>query len=635
MILLAVGASAAAAYLQGQDTNWDLRNYHYYAGYAFLHRPPHYDFAPAQVQSFFNPLVHVPSYLALSHLSGRAAALLFGAVQGLNLWLVFRIAMQVLREIPRPIRLAVSLSSAAAAFWGAAGLAELGTTLGDNLVSIPVLAALSLLLGALRGSEGEGNRSVLAAGILAGLAAGLKLTTMIYAAPLLAAFFAASVLGGRGLRKCVLLGAGMAAGFAVAYGHWGMSLWREYGNPVFPYLNDLFRSEYYPPENPVDIRFLPRNLSQKLFYPFYFATLNDWVSEERFRDPRMAACYVLALLVAVAAAVRFLAKVVRGERPGPADRGGEIPFFVFIFATGSYACWQAMFSIYRYAVLLEYVAPVFLGLSLLLLFRNGRAAGIAAIGLHAVLCAAVVPLSFGRRPFADGYLQVEAPALPGLGEAVILMAGTGAHSYLVPSFPRGTRFVRVESNMHAPGFNPQLEGKIRGILAGYGAGQTWTFVPQGEDYGDTAAAAAFYGVIPDESDCREIRARPQSPGRLCGSVKGLSAAQVEKRAAVLREPRFADPGDIRLRCESKEVSAGKDSMVFIVENLDARAIDLYYTIDGKKMPPVRNWRLRDGRASVLVGRDTTRGLYRIIGIRDSQAPGVNLWLRTDLSVRVH
>src|SRR4051812_35601818 len=47
----------------GQDDNWDLRNYHWYNPYALLNGRLQIDMAPAQWQSYFNPLIDVPYYL--------------------------------------------------------------------------------------------------------------------------------------------------------------------------------------------------------------------------------------------------------------------------------------------------------------------------------------------------------------------------------------------------------------------------------------------------------------------------------------------------------------------------------------------------------------------------------------------
>lgn len=46
----------------GQDANWDLRNYHLYNAYAWLNDRLETDLAPAQMQSYFVPVLDVPYY---------------------------------------------------------------------------------------------------------------------------------------------------------------------------------------------------------------------------------------------------------------------------------------------------------------------------------------------------------------------------------------------------------------------------------------------------------------------------------------------------------------------------------------------------------------------------------------------
>src|SRR5688500_8071941 len=50
---------AAVAWWLGQDTNWDLRNYHLYNAYAFLNDRQAMDLAPAGQQTWLNPLLDI------------------------------------------------------------------------------------------------------------------------------------------------------------------------------------------------------------------------------------------------------------------------------------------------------------------------------------------------------------------------------------------------------------------------------------------------------------------------------------------------------------------------------------------------------------------------------------------------
>src|SRR5450755_4444839 len=63
MLLSAIAvAGAISVFSLGQDVNWDLRNYHFYNAWAFIHDRLGWDLAPAQLQTFHNPLLDLPFY---------------------------------------------------------------------------------------------------------------------------------------------------------------------------------------------------------------------------------------------------------------------------------------------------------------------------------------------------------------------------------------------------------------------------------------------------------------------------------------------------------------------------------------------------------------------------------------------
>src|SRR5438552_17597373 len=57
-----LAAGAISAFVLRQAANWDLRNYHFYNAWAYVHSRLGWDLAPAQLQTFFNPLLDLPFY---------------------------------------------------------------------------------------------------------------------------------------------------------------------------------------------------------------------------------------------------------------------------------------------------------------------------------------------------------------------------------------------------------------------------------------------------------------------------------------------------------------------------------------------------------------------------------------------
>jgi len=91
--------------LRGQNSNWDLRNYHLYLPFALLEGRLGTDLMPAGPQSNFNPLLDLPYYpLAVSWLPDwpRLVAFLAGLPYGLFVCLVLEICCVLARSLRRP-----------------------------------------------------------------------------------------------------------------------------------------------------------------------------------------------------------------------------------------------------------------------------------------------------------------------------------------------------------------------------------------------------------------------------------------------------------------------------------------------------------------------------------------------------
>src|SRR5215470_11643374 len=173
--------NALLAVLRGKDLNWDVLNYHFYNGYALLTGRLDQDLAPAQVQTFFNPLMDLPLYLAIVHLPPVLVGAVYGFVQGLSgvaVWLVGRATLPI---EDRRRREWIALGLAFLGGLGTINVGELGGGMGDNLVCIPVLFSMAILLQLRRRFE-TGPIVVLVgwavvAGAISGAGAGLKITS--------------------------------------------------------------------------------------------------------------------------------------------------------------------------------------------------------------------------------------------------------------------------------------------------------------------------------------------------------------------------------------------------------------------------------------------------------------------------
>lgn len=427
--------SAAYAVWAGRDANWDLLNYHYYNVFAWLNGREGMDLAVGQIQTLFNPLLHLPLYLGMEHLEPHVYAALLGATQGLNLILIWSIA-NIAWPADRTLRRSGPVLVALTAGCGAAFLTQLGTSFGDALLAIPLLGALRLILSTVQPTR-HSTLFVFVAGVLGGTACGLKPLVGIYAIALAAAL--ASLPGTLGNRACKLavLAVGGLVGFIATAGWWCWHVWQLTGNPFFPYYNDIFESPLYWDERFVFAFFLPKTWLEAVFYPWLWLVNPSRVSEMRFVN--LAIPGLMTLLVAVGIA-RFLGLRPAGQRT---NETSVRALFAFWFV--GYVLWLTQSSVYRFAVMLEMLAPI---LVVAVLARWVLPDLLRARILLALLPLIVVnrPANFGRFDYADRTMQTTSVHVP--PGTMVAVAGWAPISYMVPAFPDGTPFVRIQSNMH-------------------------------------------------------------------------------------------------------------------------------------------------------------------------------------------
>src|SRR5262249_2975277 len=101
-----------------------------------------------------------------------------------------------------------------------------------------------------------------------------------------------------------------------------------------------------------------------------------------------------------------------------------------------------VFAIYRYVVALEMLAPL-LAAALLAAWPIAARVRIGvAIACVLVLALSTQPSFWTRVPFGQRFVEVTVPPMPD-ANPMVLMAGYGPLSWVIPSFPPGVPFVRL------------------------------------------------------------------------------------------------------------------------------------------------------------------------------------------------
>src|SRR5215471_19544123 len=174
--LLICGGVGLLSIALGPDNYWDLRYYHLYAPWAYLHDRYLYDIGPAQEQGFLNPVADLLFYGLISsplNEAPRVIAFIMGAVHGINAALLFGIVCEVVRPIEAVERMTLRAVAWLMGVSGAGFISLLGTASNDLTSALFVLASLlGLLRVAERQAEARAWRGFAAAGFWAGLGIG-------------------------------------------------------------------------------------------------------------------------------------------------------------------------------------------------------------------------------------------------------------------------------------------------------------------------------------------------------------------------------------------------------------------------------------------------------------------------------
>ena len=218
--------------------SWDALNHHIYLG--FISESPrwHLDVAAAASQTYQYPYVYWPFYrLTQLGLSGTTAAVL---------WSTF----QIFCIVP-PLWLAsVRLVGAGRDDWESRVFRFVGCCLGctsilvlaavagsanDLLAATPMLWAVALAL-----SPGIRPARAVAPGVLVGISLSLKFSNIL-CVPLFMAALCALGPFREMAKRLFFAGSAAAAGFLITYAPWGWQLWVQFGNPVYPHFDAVFR----------------------------------------------------------------------------------------------------------------------------------------------------------------------------------------------------------------------------------------------------------------------------------------------------------------------------------------------------------------------------------------------------------
>lgn len=522
-LCLAFGAALSVAL--GQDIFWDTRNYHLYNAWAFLHDRYAMDITAAGLQSYFNPLPDLP-YFLLATGPLNAWPRVLAAVQGLWFGALAYLVLCIAQRLATLQQRRFGAADVCAALIGATGtmaVSQAGSTTNEIQLAVFLLLGLYVLMPLLAATAPPRPLArALWGGLCCGLAAGLKPTAIVYPPAMALALLIAMGVGRKlAWQAAMVYAAGALAAFALAYGYWGWHLYQATGNPIFPMFNQVFHSPLTVSGGGTDGRFLPRNLWQWLFYPFFWiGKQRNVVTESLFADAR----YALAMLAVLAL---LAARLVRRPRSMQANAGTRM---LAIFAAVGYVLWMALFSILRYATPIEALT----GLLMLCAVHAWwprlwekkpalRTAGFALL-LLVILGNTTYP-NWWRGAYARHAIEAD------IGEvepnSLVILAGS-PDAYLAPLFPHAqniqfvglTWFTRASQDRGLWTLTRQRLGEHTGAF----------YLVRRDDPGTADELALLKDMLPQyrATDCRPIHSNMEISRGGKDMSQGLSLCRLQK-----------------------------------------------------------------------------------------------------------
>ncbi len=423
---------------------------------------------PGGAESYLDPILNTMYYVLISQFSPWVLGFVVGAFQGLNCILVYYISGYVVTEEPTITRRGIQVAICIVAVMGPDFISELGNTMGDTLLSVLVLGGLLLIcrfLGSPSPRHIKPWHLLIAGGVLIGIASGLKFTNGVYALGLL---LGAGLLYGRlrtpRLRELsVLVFCGLVIGFVLADGWYAVLLLSHFGNPVFPFFNNIFHSSAASFGSFSNETYLPRTPAEWLFFPFFFS-LGQKLMEIPLRNYSFSAIYLLVTVLAL--------KSLMGRRRGSIVPSGnyEIETLLISWFVISFIIWEVAFSYYRYLAPLEVMAPLVIYIVIRRLEWTPRAGILLVVYAFLIISMVSSPGGWGRGAWSGSYFGVNTKLLRDTitrQHSLILLAPNKPEGFVVPFLPNDATAALVENVVLPSNWSEILRHKIASSNAVY------------------------------------------------------------------------------------------------------------------------------------------------------------------------
>ncbi len=425
IVLLTVGITLSV--ILKNDFLWDFANYHYYNAWAFLNGRLNYDIAPASLNTFFNPIIDLPLYFYIRYFNDHLNCIyaLQGIWAGLLLFVFYKIYI-LFFELKNAKDYVLLFTALLFSVSGSATFHQIGASTNEMPVAFFFLWGFYILLKMIKFPETQNLKKFLLAGLIMGIGLGLKQTIVAYCIASGLALIIYPKCLNKPLKSICFFALGGLTGYLIINGYFMWQYWEAYGNPFFPFLNGIFHSPYFDDFNYTDKRFLP-TIKEFFLYPFLWNLPQYRIAVVPILNLRLSLFYPLMI-------IGFLLSFTKNKRQTSTP---EKVLFIFLFL--AFLIWMAMFSIMRYAVIIEVLsAIIFIQILDYLVFKAEYAipASIFATMLIVILLSPIIDKGWGKRDKEDTkFIAMENINLP---PNTLLQLYNFPSAFVVPLFAAKT-----------------------------------------------------------------------------------------------------------------------------------------------------------------------------------------------------
>lgn len=434
-LLLVVFGAWLSSFLK-HEWSWDFINYHYYNAFAFLNNRLTYDIAPASVNTFFNPLLDLPLWFYIQSFNENANLIyaLQGIWGGLMLFVFYKI-YRLFFKLENLVSYVVLTLSLLLTLSGEAVFSQFGASSNEIPVAFLLLWGLYILFKMIKFPETQTLKKFFIAGLIMGLALGLKQTVVVYCIASGLMLMICHQYLNKPFKSIFLFALGGFLGYIILNGWFMWQYWKLYANPFFPFLNGVFHSPYFDDFNYRDTRYLPP-LKYFFIYPILWYFKGYTIREVPFFDFRLTVIYIT--LIGIFVWLAYKKRVKDFFEKYPLDAA----FYVFM-ALG-FLIWMAMFSILRYTAVLEVLFIIwFAKMVLWLLERKSLVLPSVLISFWLIfLSVSVFENGIPQKKAQQKFLDIEPIVLP---ENTLLKLYGFPTAMVVPEFVKRTKNLRAVS----------------------------------------------------------------------------------------------------------------------------------------------------------------------------------------------